>query len=211
MSNHLRVFNLLREHYPKATYYLNYSSALELMVAAILSAQCTDERVNLVTALLFKKYKTAKDYATADPEKFGLEIRSTGFYKNKAKSIINGCKILVERYNGKVPSKMEDLLQLPGIARKTANVIQQNIFNIVEGVVVDTHVIRLAQRLGWSKEKDAEKIEQDLMKLFPQSNWKLIPHLLKSHGRALCKAPTPACSQCFLDKLCPKIGVTKKS
>ena len=211
MSNQEKVFGLLKKVYPQATYYLNYSNPLELMVGAILSAQCTDERVNKVTPAIFKKYKNAKDYANAKQVIFESEIRSTGFYRNKAKNIIAACRIIAEKHNGKIPSTMRELLELPGIARKTANVLLQNIYNRVEGIVVDTHVIRIAQRLGWTKQKDPEKIEQDLMKIFPQDHWKWIPHLLKSHGRVVCKAPTPDCSKCFLKGVCPKIGVTKKN
>lgn len=199
----------LEKNYPEAKYYLNFSNPLELVVAAILSAQCTDTIVNAATSKLFKKYETAKDYANADLNEFENEIKSITFFRNKTKNIIKTCQILEEKYVGKVPSSMNELIELPGISRKTANVIQQNGFNIVTGVVVDVHVIRTTQRLGWTKNKNPEKIEQDLMKLFPKDKWKKIPHLLKNHGRAVCKAPIPICSKCFLSKLCLKIGVIK--
>jgi len=200
---------LLEKAYPEAKYYLNFSNPLELLIAAILSAQCTDIIVNLTTEKLFKKYKNAKNYAKADLSEFENEIKSITFFRNKAKNIIKTCEILQEKFNGKVPSSMNDLIELPGISRKTANVIQQNAFNIVEGIVVDTHVIRVSQRLGWTKNKNPEKIEQDLMRIFLKEIWKMIPHLLKNHGRAVCKAPIPVCSKCLLIKLCPKIGVEK--
>ena len=201
--------NLLENTYPEAKYYLNFSNPLELLIAAILSAQCTDIIVNLTTEKLFKKYKNAKNYAKADLSEFENEIKSITFFRNKAKNIIKTCEILQEKFNGKVPSSMNDLIELPGISRKTANVIQQNAFNIVEGIVVDTHVIRVSQRLGWTKNKNPEKIEQDLMKIFLKEVWKKLPFLLKAHGKAVCKAPVPICSGCFLIKLCPKIGVEK--
>lgn len=202
---------LLEKNYPEAKYYLNFSSPLELLVAAILSAQCTDNIVNGTTSRLFRKYKSAKDYANANLSEFENEIKSITFFRNKAKNIIKTCQILEERFNGKVPSSMNELIELPGISRKTANVIQQNGFNIIEGIVVDTHVLRVSQRLDWTKNKNPEKIELDLMKIFPKEKWKKIPHLLKNHGRAVCKAPVPTCSKCFLNKLCPKIGVTKQN
>ena len=200
---------LLEKAYPEAKYYLNFSNPLELLIAAILSAQCTDVIVDSTTEKLFKKYKNAKNYAKADLSEFENEIKSITFFRNKAKNIIKTCEILQEKFNGKVPSSMNDLIELPGISRKTANVIQQNAFNIVEGIVVDTHVIRVSQRLGWTKNKNPEKIEQDLMRIFLKEIWKMIPHLLKNNGRAVCKAPIPVCSKCLLIKLCPKIGVEK--
>lgn len=204
-------FKTLSKAYPKAKYYLNYTSPLELMVAAILSAQCTDEKVNECTKRLFEKYRAARDYATAVLSELQKDISTINFYNNKARSIQGACRILVEKHNGNVPSSMEELIELPGIARKTANVIQQNIFNKVEGVVVDTHVLRVSYRLGWSANTKPEKVELDLMKSFPKKDWKKLPHLLKQHGRAVCKAPTPFCSKCVLQKLCPKNGVTKMS
>jgi endonuclease-3 len=206
----MKIIELLKKNYPNAKYYLNFSNPLELMVAAILSAQIRDEVVNATTPKIFSKYRTAKDYANADPREFTKEINSVTFAGMKAKNIINACKILVEKYKGKVPDKMEELTALPGIGRKTANTILINAFNKVEGIPVDTHVIRLSFRLGWTKSKKPEEIEQNLMKIIPKEDWKKIAYLLKAHGRALCQAPIPSCSKCFLDKLCPKNGVTKK-
>ncbi len=200
----------LKKHYPKAEYYLNFSNPLELMVTAILSAQVRDEVVNASTPALFKKYKTAKDYANADIEEMIKYIDKITFAGNKARNIKNACQILVEKYDGKVPDTMEDLTQLPGIGRKTANVILINGFNKVVGIPCDTHVIRLSYRLGWTKNTNPDKIEQDLMKLIPKNQWKKIPYFLKDHGRAICKAPIPECSKCFLNDICPKAGVMKK-
>ena len=206
----LQQIELLNSHYPKAKYYLDFSSALELMVAAIMSAQVRDDVVNATTQKLFKKYKTAKDYASADLKVLTDDISSVTFAGNKAKNIRNACKILVEKYGGKVPDTMEQLIELPGIGRKTANAILINGFNKVVGIPCDTHVIRLSYRLGWTNNTNPDKIEQDLMKLIPKDNWKKIPYLLKDHGRAICKAPIPSCSICFLNNSCPKKGVAKK-
>lgn len=206
----LEIIKLLKKEYPDAKYYLNWSNPLELMVAAILSAQVRDEVVNALTPKLFKKYKIVKDYANANLKEFINEIKSVTFAGNKAKNIQNACKILVEKFNGKVPNTMEDLTGLPGIGRKTANTILINAFDIVQGIPCDTHCIRLSQRLGWSKAKDGDGVEEDLMKIIPKSDWKKIPYLLKAHGRAICKAPIPICSKCILNELCPKVGVTKK-
>ena len=205
-----KIIELLKKNYPNAKYYLNFSNPLELMVAAMLSAQIRDEVVNATTPKIFAKYKTAKDYANADLKEFTKEISAVTFAGMKAKNIINACKILVEKYNGKVPDKMEELTALPGVGRKTANTILINAFGKVLGIPVDTHVIRLSYRLGWTKSKKPEEIEQDLMKIIPKEDWKKIAYLLKAHGRAICQAPVSICSKCFLDKLCPKNGVTKK-
>ena len=210
MDNATKVIDLLKKNYPNAKYYLNFSNPLELMVAAILSAQIRDEVVNATTPKIFTKYKTAKDYANADLKEFTKEISSVTFAGMKAKNISSACKIIVEKYNDKVPDKMEELIQLPGVGRKTANTILINAFGKVEGIPVDTHVIRLSFRLGWTKSKKPEEIEQDLMKLIPKEDWKKIAYLLKAHGRATCQAPVPYCSRCFLEKLCPKNGVAKK-
>jgi len=209
MEKVLEIIKLLKKEYPDAKYYLNFFNPLELMVAAILSAQVRDEVVNALTPKLFKKYKTAKDYANADLQELTNDIKTVTFAGNKAKNIKNACEILVEKYDGKVPNTMEDLTSLPGIGRKTANTILINAFDIVQGIPADTHVIRLSQRLGWSKAKDGDGVEQDLMNIIPKNEWKKIPYLLKAHGRAICQAPTPYCSKCFLSELCPKIGVKK--
>ncbi len=205
MGNELNQLYLLKRAYPKAKYYLNFSNPLELLVAGILSAQCTDEAVNRTTEQLFKRYITAKDYVFLRDD----DVKGITFFKNKAANIRKTAKILSDKYNGKVPSTMEELISLPGIARKTANVILQNAYNKVEGIVIDTHCIRLSYRLGWTKNIKPEKIEQDLMKLFDKREWKMLPHLLKNHGRAICKAPIPYCNKCFLFKLCPRNGVKK--
>ncbi len=204
-----KIIRLLKKEYPNAKYYLNFSNPLELFVAAILSAQVRDEVVNSATPILFKKYKTAKDYSEADLDELIKDIKRISFAGNKAKNIISACKILAEKYNGKVPDKMGNLVNLPGIGRKTANAILQNAFNVVEGVVVDTHVIRVSYRLGWTKNTNPEKIEQDLMKSVNKKYWKDLPHLLKAHGRAVCRAPIPTCSKCILNNLCPRVGVNK--
>ncbi len=205
-----KILALLKKEYPHAKYYLNFSSPLELLVAAILSAQCRDEVVNTATPSLFKKYKTAEEYAHADLQELIKDISRITFAGNKAKFIKNACKILVENHSGKVPKTMEELTKLPGIGRKTANTILVNAYDIVNGMSVDTHCIRLSQRLGFSKNKDPDKIEKDLMQLFDRSEWKKLPYMLKAHGRAICTAPVPHCSKCFLDKLCPKNGVIKR-
>jgi len=207
--NVLKVIGLLKKDYPDAKYYLNFSSPLELLVAAILSAQVRDEKVNAVTPNLFKKYKTAKAYANADFKEMVSDIEGITFAGNKAKNIMNACKIILEKHKGKVPDTIEDLVSLPGIGRKTANTILINAFNKVEGIPCDTHVIKLSFRLGWTKSKKPEEIEKDLMEIIPKKDWKKIAYLLKAHGRAVCKAPIPFCSKCFLNKLCPKNSVTK--
>ena len=210
IANPEKSIILLNKHYPKAKYYLNFSNPLELMVAAILSAQVRDEVVNASTPDLFKKYNTAKAYANADIEEMISYVSRITFAGNKARNIKKACQILVEKYNGSVPDTIEDLVQLPGIGRKTANAILINGFNKVVGIPCDTHVIRLAYRLGWTKNTNPDKIEQDLMKLFPKKEWKRLPHVLKDHGRAICRAPIPECSKCFLNNICPKAGVVKR-
>ena len=200
-----KTISLLKKEYPHAKYYLNFSNPLELLVAAILSAQVRDEAVNATTPHIFKKYKTAKDYSKLDDN----EIKSVTFYRNKAKNIREACKIIAEKYGGHVPKTIEELTELPGIGRKTANAILINAFDIVTGIPCDTHVIRLSYRLGWTKQKNPDKIEQDLVKIIPKSDWKKIPYLLKDHGRAVCR-PLPECSKCVLNKTCPKQGVGKK-
>ncbi|MBU4201755.1 MAG: endonuclease III [Candidatus Altiarchaeota archaeon] len=174
-----------------------------MLIATILSAQCTDKRVNLVTKEIFKKYKTAEDYANADPEEFQQDIRSTGFYRNKAKNIINCCKILVERFDSEVPKTMEELITLPGVARKTANIVLQAGYGIVDGIAVDTHVTRISQLLSLTNNKDPVKIERDLMQLTPKKDWMNLSHLLIMHGREICIARRPRCGECMLNALCP--------
>ncbi len=196
------ILKRLKKKYKPRT-ALRYKNPLEILIATILSAQCTDKRVNLVTKELFKKYKTVEDYAHADPEEFQRDIRSTGFYRNKAKNIINCCKILVEDFNSRVPKTMEELITLPGVARKTANIVLQAGYGIVEGIAVDTHVTRLSRLLGLTKNKDPVKIEQDLMQLTPKKDWMNLSHLLIMHGRETCIARRPRCSECILNDLCP--------
>ena len=197
----------LRKIYPDAHCELNHASPLELLVATILSAQCTDKRVNLVTAELFKKYHSAADYANASTAEFEQDIKSTGFYRNKAKNIQACCRKLVERHAGKVPRTMEELTQLDGVGRKTANVVLGNAFGLNAGVVVDTHVARLSHRLGLTNEKEPAKIEQVLMKLVPQQQRTLFSHWLIWHGRRRCGARKPACGECEIKGLCPRSGV----
>src|ERR1043166_7277984 len=193
----------LRKTYPDAHCELNFSNPLELLIATILSAQCTDKRVNLVTPGLFKKYRSASDYASAPPGELENAIKSTGFFNSKAKSIRGATSIIAEKFGGKVPNSMENLRELPGVGRKTANVVLGNAFGINEGIVVDTHVIRLSERLGLTKQKDPEKIEQDLMKLVPQKYWAIWSHWLIWHGRRRCFARKPDCANCEVFKLCP--------
>ena len=201
----LQISRRLRKAYPDARCALHFSNPLELLVATILSAQCTDKRVNLVTPEVFKKFKTAKDYAAADPKKFEERIHSTGFYKNKAKSILGAAKAIAERFNGKVPNRIEDLVTLPGVGRKTANVVLGNAFGI-PGLTVDTHMIRLNGRLGLTKHTDAVKIERDLMEIVPEKDWTLYSHLIIFHGRNRCFARKPDCPRCEIRDLCPSAG-----
>jgi endonuclease-3 len=186
---------------------LNFANPLELLIATILSAQCTDKRVNLVTADLFKKHRTAADYAQADLAALERDIQSTGFFRNKAKSLKACCRALVEEHGGQVPRTMEALTRLGGVGRKTANVVLGNAFNMNIGVVVDTHVARLAQRFGLTSEEDPEKIEQMLMALVPQPQWTMFSHWLIWHGRRRCFARQPDCEGCEIEKLCPRMGV----
>lgn len=202
-SKVLKMIRLLEKEHPDAKIALHFSSPLELLIATILSAQCTDERVNIVTKTLFKKYKTPKDYAKADLKQLEEDIRSTGFYRNKAKNIKKCCQMLIEKFNSQVPKTMEQLLQLPGVARKTANVVLPNAYGIVEGIAVDTHVRRLAQRLGLTEHDDPAKIEEDLMKIVPKNHWMRITDLLIFHGRRVCNAKKPQCGKCVLNKICP--------
>ncbi|MBQ6109346.1 MAG: endonuclease III [Thermoguttaceae bacterium] len=185
--------------YPDAGCALNHLSALQLLIAVILSAQCTDVRVNFVTKDLFKKYRCAADYANASQEELEADIHSTGFYHNKAKNIRECCRILVEKYGGEVPDSMDELVQLPGVGRKTANCVLGTFWGIADGVVVDTHVLRLAQRMGLSEETTPEKVEQDLMRIVPQDKWVKISHQLILHGRNVCMARNPQCEKCLFN------------
>ncbi len=198
-----QIVATLRQLYPGASCSLDFATPLELLVATILSAQCTDERVNVVTKTLFQKYRSAEDYANADPEELEQDVKQTGFYRNKAKHIREAAQIIVERYGGEVPKAMEELITLPGVARKTANVVMGNAYGIVEGVVVDTHVGRLARRLGLTDSEDPVKVEQELMALLPQTDWLDLSHMLIMHGRAVCQARKPMCETCALAPLCP--------
>ncbi len=193
----------LQAAYPDAQCSLHFTTPLELLVATILSAQCTDERVNAVTATLFQKYRSAADYASAPIAELEQDIRSTGFYHTKAKNLQGMARKLISDFGGQVPEAMTDLLALPGVARKTANVVQGNAFHHVEGVVVDTHVGRISRRLGLTREDDPPKVERDLMAIVPRADWLPLSHMLISHGRAVCKAPTPNCPACTLRDLCP--------
>ena len=195
---------LLRKEYPdvKGT-ELRFSNALELLVATILAAQCTDRKVNEVTEALFKRYKTAEDYAKADLEELQEFVKPTGFYRNKARFIKAATEKLVKEFNSEMPRSIDEMTKLPGVARKTANIVLSNAFSINEGVAVDTHVMRLSGRLGLTKEKDREKIEGDLMRLIPKRQWFEVSNLLIAHGRRICEARHPKCGACVLNKLCP--------
>jgi endonuclease III len=197
------VLTRLRKAHPDAHCELDHETPLQLLMATILSAQCTDKRVNMVTPLLFRTYPSAQALASAQQEELEQIIRSTGFFRNKAKSLIALGKALVERHKGEVPCSMEELVKLPGVGRKTANVILGNAFNRNEGVVVDTHVGRLSLRLGLSKQKDPVKVEQDLMPLFPRDDWAMLAHVLIFHGRRVCDARTPKCDICTVNEICP--------
>ena len=201
------IIKRLQKTYPDAHCALNHSNAFELLIATILSAQCTDERVNIVTATLFRKYRGPADFAAVSQEELEQDVKSTGFFRNKAKSIRAASQRILDEFGGKVPDNMDDLLSLAGVARKTANVVLGNAFGIASGVVVDTHVSRLSQRLGLTQEKTPEKIEKDLSALVPQKHWVMFPHWLITHGRAVCNARKPKCDECVLNDICPKIGV----
>jgi endonuclease-3 len=204
-----KIIAALRQSYPNAHCELNFSSPLQLLIATILSAQCTDKRVNLVTAELFKNYRSAKDFADAPLSELEAAVRTTGFFRNKAKNIQGCCVVLVKEFGGEVPRTMDELHALAGVGRKTANVVLGNAFGINVGVVVDTHVTRLSNRLGLTKEKDAVKIEQELMQLVPREQWTLFSHWLIWHGRRRCYARKPDCENCEIRKFCPQIGVKK--
>lgn len=197
------VIKRLRKVYPNPKTALNFTTPLELLVATVLSAQATDKLVNLITPELFKKYKTAKDFADASVEDIDTMIKKVNFHFNKAKNIKAACQIIVEKHDGKVPRTMEELDALPGVARKTANVVMSGAYGVAEGIVVDTHVMRLSTKLGFTDKKDPEKIEQDLMAIVPKEDWKDFPHLLILHGRDICTARPHTCEGCPLDDLCP--------
>jgi endonuclease-3 len=201
------IIERLKREYPDAHCALNHTSAFELLIATILSAQCTDERVNIVTADLFRKYRAPRDYLNVLQEELERDIRPTGFFRNKAKNIQGACQKIVELYGGEIPRTMDELLILNGVARKTANVVLGNAFGIASGVVVDTHVSRLAQRLALTGHEAPEKIEKDLQQLVPQKDWVMFPHWLIWHGRKICQARKPKCAECVLNDICPKIGV----
>jgi endonuclease-3 len=201
-----RLLAVLRETYPKAHCELNHASPLELLIATILSAQCTDKQVNIVTGDLFKKYRSAADYADASQEALEQDIRRIGFFRNKAKNIRACCRSLLDRHNGQVPRSMDELTRLAGVGRKTANVVLGNAFGINAGVVVDTHVARLSERLGLSRAATPEHIERELMPLVPREDWTLFSHWLIWHGRRRCSARKPDCPHCELRSLCPSAG-----
>jgi endonuclease-3 len=201
------VFSRLKAAHPDAHVELDYETPLQLLIATILSAQCTDKRVNMVTPVVFKTFPTAQSLADANPEELQEMIRSTGFFRNKTKSLNALGKALVERHNGEVPDTMDALVKLPGVGRKTANVILGNAFGKNEGIVVDTHVARLSARLGLTRETDPVKIEQDLMKLFPRDEWTMLAHVLIFHGRRVCFAKSPRCASCTLNDICPSSTV----
>lgn len=198
-----KIIQLLKRAYPDAKCSLNHSNAFELLIATILSAQCTDERVNIVTADLFRKYRKPEDYLKVPATELQNDIRTTGFFRNKTKSIQGTAKVLTEQYAGRVPETIEALLELPGVARKTANVVLGNAFGVASGVVVDTHVTRLSRRLDLTQQKDAVKIENDLVSIVPKKDWVIFSHLLIAHGRKTCKARNPLCAECVVEKHCP--------
>ncbi|HEX9817225.1 MAG TPA: endonuclease III [Candidatus Thermoplasmatota archaeon] len=197
------ILKRLEHVYPDSTISLTYGNNVQLLVAVMLSAQCTDAMVNKVTAKLFQKYKTVDDFARADRKTFEQEIRSTGFYRNKAKAVIAAAKSVRDRFGGEVPSTMDELDSIPGVARKTANVVLHHAFQKAEGIAVDTHVTRIANLLRLTRKKDPVKIEQDLQRLIPQQQWGLITQLIIDHGRAICIARRPQCENCVLNELCP--------
>jgi endonuclease-3 len=198
-----KIIRLLEKEFPEAKPALSYSNPLELLIATILSAQCTDQRVSIVTKTLFKKYRRAEDYANADLGELERDVRSTGFYRNKAKNIKKCCQLLVEKFNSQVPKIMEELLELSGVARKTANIVLQNAYGVIVGIAVDTHVRRVSGRLGLTENRNPEEIEQDLMEIVPKSQWMRIADLLIFLGRRVCVARKPKCEACVLNRLCP--------
>ena len=198
-----KIIELLEKQYPNAKTALNYTNPLEILVATMLSAQTTDVQVNRVTQKLFKKYHSPEDYANADLKELEQDIHSTGFYHNKARNLQNCCKLLVDKFHSQVPKTMKELLELPGVARKTANIVLYNAYGTVVGIAVDTHVRRLSERLGLTQQKDQDKIEQELMQLTPKEKWMELTDLLIFHGRQICTAKKPQCQICVLNKICP--------
>jgi endonuclease-3 len=198
-----KIIELLEKQYPNAKTALNYANPLEILVATMLSAQTTDERVNIVTQALFKKYHSPEDYAKVDIKELEQDIRSTGFYHNKARNLQNAAKLLIEKYHSQVPKTMAELVELPGVARKTANIVLYNAYGETVGIAVDTHVHRLSQRLGLTENEDQNKIEQDLMQITPKEKWMKFTDLLIFHGRQVCFARKPSCQGCVLNKICP--------
>ena len=199
----LNIFEILRKEYPDAKIALSYRNPLELLVATILSAQCTDEQVNKVTVSLFKKYPTVESYARASLPGLEEAIKSAGFFRNKARNIKACCELILEKFGGRIPQTMDELITLPGVARKTANIVLSNAFGVVEGIAVDTHVRRLAYRLGFTTENDPDKIERDLMAVIPGKYWFDLSYILIDHGRKICKARAPGCKRCVVRRLCP--------
>ncbi|MCX6773041.1 MAG: endonuclease III [Candidatus Micrarchaeota archaeon] len=205
----LQILAILKRAYPAAKCSLDYINPLQLLVSTILSAQCTDKRVNMVTPALFKRFRTAKDFADADLAELQSLVRSIGFYRNKAKNIKESCRLIVDEFGGKVPSRMDEMLRLPGVARKTANIVLGNSYGVIEGVPVDTHAIRLSHLMGLTRKHAQNKIERDLMARIPRKDWLNISNLFVHHGRAICIARRPMCSKCPLNKICPKVGLKK--
>lgn len=205
------IIKRLKKAYPDAHCALNHTSPFELLIATILSAQCTDARVNIVTADLFRKYREPADYLKVSQTELERDIHSTGFFRNKAKNIQAACRSIIEEYGGEVPRTMDEILTLGGVARKTANVVLGNAYGIASGVVVDTHVSRLSQRLGLTEHVSPEKIERDLIELVPKKHWVMFPHWMIFHGRQICIARKPKCAECVLNDICPKISVDQKS
>jgi endonuclease-3 len=198
-----KIIELLEKQYPNAKTALHYTTPLEILIATMLSAQTTDVQVNIVTQKLFKKYHTAQDYANADIKELEQDIHSTGFYHNKAKNLKQCCALLIEKFHSQVPKTMEELIELPGVARKTANIVLYNAYGVTVGIAVDTHVTRLSQRLGLTEQKDQNKIEKDLMEITPKEKWMPLTDLLIFHGRQVCTAKKPKCEICVLNKICP--------
>ena len=198
-----RIVDILFQEYPDAEISLRYSDEFELLVAVILSAQCTDERVNMVTEVLFKKYRTIEDYANSSAEEFSKDIASVTYFNQKARWIVNTARCIIEMHDGEVPGTMEELLGLPGVGRKTANVVLQHAYGETEGIVVDTHVMRLSRRMGLVEKRNRDAIEIELMKIIPKGKWRRYTHLMIAHGRAICKARSPKCDLCPMGEICP--------